>query len=272
MRGSWAGSQQGGGLLSAHQAVQFRPRTTHSVGYLHIGVVVAPPRQVLWGSLTWAQTGAGLMRLPRRTQLPVGLLSWLHMGRKWGTPLPHGCGDACEGAFGVAVIGTTPQWQCWAHPSHHQEAQPLLEEGHQGLEDPWLQSPAQAHPWPGQQHSPSQREEGPPRRMTPHLRRPPAMTEDPSPEDPLSEGVLRPHVEMVKVLHAPVVHVSCGCHNAGTLGAGFRVPLVVLGAALQGVPVLVEGHQEEERGSASRETLHMALIGSGRPARRPYVA
>lgn len=233
------------------------PHTTHSGGYLHIGVVVAPPRQVLWGSLTWAQTGAGLMRLPRRTQLPAGLLSWLRRGRKWGTPLPHGCGDACEGASGVEVIGKTPQWQCWVHPSHHREARPLPEEGCRVLADPWQQSLARAHPWPGQQHFPSQREAVPQQRMTPHLRRPPATTEDPSPGDPPLEGVPQPHVETAKELHAPAARVSCGCRSAGTLGAGFQAPLAVLVAVLQGVPVLVGEPQEEERESAGRETLRM---------------
>lgn len=198
-----------------------------------------------------------MMRLPRRTQLPAGLLSWLHMGRKWGSPLPHGCGDACEGASGVEVIGKTPQWQCSVHPSHHQEVQPLPAVGCRGLADPWLQSLDRAHPWSGQQHSPSQREAVPPPRMTPPLQRHPAMMEDLSPEDPLSEGVPLGHVEMAKELHALAARVSCGFHSAGTLGEGFQVPLAVPVAVLQEVLVPAEEPRGEEHESAGRETLRM---------------
>lgn len=194
-----------------------------------------------------------MMRLPRRTQLPAGLLSWLHMGRKWGTPLPRGCGGVCEGASGVEVIGTTHQWQCWATPSHHQEALPLPGEGHQGLVDPWLQILAQAHLWPGRQHPPSPQGEAP-QRMTPHFQ--PPATEDPSREGPLLEGAPQPHVEMAKLLHAPGVHVSCGCHSAGTLGAAGLVPLAVPVAVLRVVPAPVGVPRGEGHGSAGRETLH----------------
>lgn len=93
--------------------------------------------------------------------------------------------------------------------------------------------------------------------MTPPLQRHPAMMEDLSPEDPLSEGVPLGHVEMAKELHALAARESCGFHSAGTLGEGFQVPLAVPVAVLQEVLVPAEEPRGEEHESAGRETLRM---------------
>lgn len=93
------GGTRWGAVLRTNGPVR-APRA--SVIYTHSGVVVAPPRQVLWGSLTWAQTGAGLMRPPRRTQPPAGSLSRHHtVGSLWWRLLPWARGHSVGVVDGV---------------------------------------------------------------------------------------------------------------------------------------------------------------------------